>query len=280
MKINNVEVKNEMVSIEEVGNVAFEKLEIAMKQVDDIVKDNLLISVSRSTVDTSFRGFYVFPDDIHEQADWLDAQSDGYMWFSECYEAYTLDLSLHTVLITDITELTKKFNMLYMAYMNSVYNNCNESIQKLGLLNEIYKIDEDTEHVFVCMEDTVLECNSDMQVISVHSLDAKTNELYNEEKVGLYYEYKFDNERKHSNWAEVETTALYEIKRSNKVEDEIAELEKVANDEGTGEDYADALRQYVDKNCIFATSVNINDDKEYHIIYEADTSTLLYKEWV
>lgn len=280
MKINNVEVKNEVLSIEEVGNVAFEKLEIAMKQVDDIVKDNLHICVSRGTEDNSFRGFYVFPNDIHEQAHWLDAQSDGYMWFSECYEAYTLDLSLHTVLITDITELTKKFNMLYMAYMNSVYNNCNESIQELGLLNEIYKIDEDTEHVFVRMEETVLECNSDMQVISTHGLDTKTNELYNEEKVGLYYEYKFDNERKHSNWVEVETTAFYEIKRSNKVEDEIAELEKAANDECTEEDYADVLRQYVDKNCIFATSVNVNDNKEYHIIYEADTSVILNKEWV
>lgn len=202
MKINNVEIKNEMVSIEELGDMCYKKLEMARQQLEESIRDDLCISISMLSDDKRFAGFVVFPRNIYEQAEWLDSISDGYTWFTENVEAYQLELDLHTVIMMGVTELADKMTLLHSVYENSIYKHCTKEIQDDGLLCEIYEINENTGYVFMRIEETILEFSEgDMQLIATYT--GINNEPLCDKQEVSHWEHRYNTKTKQYEWKEV-----------------------------------------------------------------------------
>lgn len=201
MKINNVEVKDGAVSIEALGNICYEKLEMARQQLEHA--EDITICISIKVKDKAFSKYTIIPTNIWEHAEWLDSISDGYSWFTENAESYMTEFDIHDVIMMSISEIADKMATLHKIYQNSIYVHCTKAIQDDGLQCEIYEINEDTEHVFTRVEDTVLEFSAgDMQLIATYVLDTPTGKLCFRQFIP-YFKYEYNRETRECKWVEV-----------------------------------------------------------------------------
>lgn len=204
---NGIEVKvqNQYMYIEDLVKIGERKIIKALSQVDDKVKELMYYSYSYSRDSKEFSSFVIYPNDIYEQSEYLDSISDGYYWFTEGRDAYIINLTVHELFDLDSTDVAKMITDYANAYLNSVYIACSKDAgEKHGLLNEIYKIDEENERVYTIIEGIVLEHDEDMQQVAAYVLDDITGELIFRKENPDRMKYELNKDSNKCEWINVQ----------------------------------------------------------------------------